>query len=136
MPNTVAEMNDLPIRAVGNSTTYLRDVAQVSEAFAPQTNIVRQDGRRGTLVSMLKSGDASTTSVVARVRQMLPSNRDHSFRRRLKIQPLADQSVFVTSAVSGVVREAIIAVDSAGTLAQTHIHDGGISASHSRQSST
>src|SRR6202049_4060028 len=108
MPNTVLEMNDLPIRVVGNSTTYLRDVAQVSDGFAPQTNIVRQDGRRGTLLSVLKSGNASTISVVARVRQMLPAIAT-TLPPALKIQPLADQSVFVTSAVSGVVREAIIA---------------------------
>src|SRR5882762_2123190 len=108
MPKTVAEMNDLPIRVVGNSTTCLRDVAQVSDGFAPQTNIVRQDGRRGTLLSVLKSGNASTISVVARVRQMLPAIAT-TLPPALKIQPLADQSVFVTSAVSGVVREAIIA---------------------------
>ncbi len=108
MPNTVPEMNDLPIRVVGNSTTYLRDVAQVSDGFAPQTNIVRQDGRRGTLLSVLKSGNASTISVVARVRQMLPAIAT-TLPPALKIQPLADQSVFVASAVSGVVREAIIA---------------------------
>src|ERR1700680_442853 len=108
MPNTVLEMNDLPIRVVGNSTTYLRDVAQVSDGFAPQTNIFRQDGRRGTLLSVLKSGNASTISVVARVRQMLPAIAT-TLPPALKIQPLADQSVFVTSAVNGVVREAVIA---------------------------
>src|SRR5258708_3931195 len=102
------QLNDLAIRVVGNSTTYLRDVAQVSDGFAPQTNIVRQDGHRGTLLSVLKSGNASTISVVARVRQMLPAIAT-TLPPALKIQPLADQSVFVASAVSGVVREAIIA---------------------------
>jgi len=108
MPATVPEMNDLPIRVVGNSTTYLRDVAQVSDGFAPQTNIVRQDGHRGTLLSVLKTGNASTISVVAKVRQMLPAIAT-TLPPALKIQPMADQSVFVSSAVSGVVREAIIA---------------------------
>src|SRR5216683_2613472 len=64
-PRTVAELNDLPIRVVGNSTIYIRDVAHVRDGFAPQTNVVRQDGRRGTLVTILKTGSASTLDVVA-----------------------------------------------------------------------
>src|SRR5260370_40381966 len=71
MPNTVPEMNDLPIRVGGNWTTYLRDVAQVSDGFAPQTNIVRQDGRRGTLLRVLKSGNAPTITVGPRARQRM-----------------------------------------------------------------
>jgi len=63
-PKTVAELNDLPIKQVGSSTIYLRDVAQVSDGFTPQTNIVRHDGLRGTLVSVMKTGDASTLDVV------------------------------------------------------------------------
>jgi multidrug efflux pump subunit AcrB len=59
-PKTVAELNDLPIKQVGNSTIYLRDVAQVSDGFAPQTNIVRHDGTRGVLMTVLKTGSAST----------------------------------------------------------------------------
>src|SRR5439155_1235705 len=62
-PRTVAELNDLPIKVVGNSTIYLRDVAQVRDGFAPQTNVVRRDGRRGTLVTILKTGTASTLDV-------------------------------------------------------------------------
>src|SRR3989442_9015574 len=64
-PRTVAELNDLPVKAVGNSTIYLRDVAHVRDGFAPQTNVVRRDGRRGTLVTILKTGTASTLDVVA-----------------------------------------------------------------------
>ena len=63
---TVPELNDLPVKVVGNSTIYLRDVANVRDAFAPQTNIVRQDGHRGALVSVLKAGNASTIDVVSR----------------------------------------------------------------------
>ena len=63
-PRTVAELNDLPLKQVGNSTVYLRDVANVRDGFAPQTNIVRQDGRRGVLLSILKAGTASTIDVV------------------------------------------------------------------------
>src|SRR2546428_9978191 len=71
-PRTVAELNDLPIKQVGNSTIYLRDVAQVSQGFAPQTNIVRHDGSRGTLLTILKTGSASTLDVVQGIRNLLP----------------------------------------------------------------
>src|SRR5579864_3872454 len=70
-PKTVPELNDLPIKVVGNSTIYLRDVANVRDAFAPQTNIVRQDGRRGALVSVLKAGNGSTIDVVKGIRALL-----------------------------------------------------------------
>src|SRR5271156_2814584 len=69
---TVQELNDLPIKTVGSSTVYLRDVATVSDGFAPQTNIVRQDGSRGVLVTVLKAGDASTIDVVKGGRHILP----------------------------------------------------------------
>jgi len=107
-PRTVAELNDLPIKTVQNATIYLRDVAQASDGFAPQTNIVRQDGRRSTLVTVLKAGNASTIDVVNGIRSLLP-RVEQTLPPNLKIQPLADQSVFVRAAVNGVVREAIIA---------------------------
>ena len=105
---TVPELNDLPIKVVGNSTIYLRDVANVRDAFAPQTNIVRQDGRRGALVSVLKAGNASTLDVVKGIRGLLPRVAQ-TLPPELKILPLADQSVFVRGAVNGVIREAVIA---------------------------
>jgi len=105
---TVPELNDIPIRVVGNSTIYLRDVANVRDGFAPQTNIARQDGNRGVLVSILKAGNASTLDVVKGVRTLLPRVAQ-TLPPELKIRPLADQSVFVRSAVSGVIREAVIA---------------------------
>jgi multidrug efflux pump subunit AcrB len=107
-PRTVAELNDLPIKVVGNSTMYLRDVANVRDGFAPQTNVVRRDGRRGTLVTILKTGTASTLDVVAGVRALLPRVIP-TLPPELSIQPLADQSIFVRAAVSGVIREAVIA---------------------------
>src|SRR5881296_1800220 len=107
-PRTVAELNDLPVKVVGNSTIYLRDVAHVRDGFAPQTNVVRQDGRRGTLVTILKTGSASTLDVVRGIRNLLPRVIP-TLPPELKIQPLADQSVFVRAAVSGVIREAVIA---------------------------
>src|SRR5712692_4949530 len=107
-PRTVAELNDLPIRVVGNSTIYIRDVAHVRDGFSPQTNVVRQDGRRGTLVTVLKTGAASTVDVVQGIRNLLPRVIP-TLPPALRIQPLADQSVFVKAAVSGVIREAVIA---------------------------
>src|ERR1700757_2790385 len=105
---TVPELNDLPVKVVGNSTIYLRDVANVRDAFAPQTNIVRQDGRRGALVSVLKAGNASTIDVVSGIRGLLPRIAQ-TLPPELKILPLADQSVFVRGSVNGVIREAVIA---------------------------
>jgi CzcA family heavy metal efflux pump len=107
-PRTVAELNNLPIKQVGNSTIYLRDVATVSDGFTPQTNIVRQDGQRGVLVSIFKAGTASTIDVVKGIRNALPRIAQ-TVPPQLKMTPLADQSIFVSAAVSGVVREAVIA---------------------------
>jgi CzcA family heavy metal efflux pump len=107
-PRTVAELNDLPVKQVGSTTVYLRDVANVRDGFAPQTNIVRQDGHRGVLLSILKAGTASTISVVQGIRDLLP-RVSQTLPPELKIQPLADQSIFVKGAVSGVIREALIA---------------------------
>ena len=107
-PRTVAELNDLPVKVANGATIYLRDVAQVSDGFAPQTNVVRQDGKRSALVTVLKAGNASTIDVVNGVRKLLPRVQT-TLPPELKIQPLADQSIFVRAAVSGVIREAIIA---------------------------
>ncbi len=107
-PRTVETLNDLPIRQVGGTTIYMHDVATVSNGFAVQTNIVRQDGRRGVLITIIKSGTASTLDVVKGVRAMLPRIAT-IIPPELKITPLADQSVFVRGAVNGVIREAIIA---------------------------
>ena len=107
-PRTVAEFNNLPIKQVGDTTVYLRDVATASDGFALQTNVVRQDGHRGVLMSILKAGNASTLSVVSGVKTLLPRVAT-IVPPALKMTPLADQSIFVQSAVSGVIREAVIA---------------------------
>uniref|UniRef100_Q021K7 Acriflavin resistance protein n=1 Tax=Solibacter usitatus (strain Ellin6076) TaxID=234267 RepID=Q021K7_SOLUE len=107
-PKQVEEMNDLPIKQVGNSTIYIRDVAHVRDGFAPQTNIVRLDGQRGALVSILKTGKGSTLDIVSGARQLLPTIAS-TLPPDLKMQPLADQSIFVRASVEGVVREAVIA---------------------------
>src|SRR2546426_6759396 len=107
-PRTVAELNDLPIKQVGSSTIYLRDVAQVSDGFAPQTNIVRHDGMRGVLMTVLKTGSASTLAIVQGIRDLLPRVAT-TLPPELNIQPLADQAIFVRGAINGVIREAVIA---------------------------
>ncbi|MBK4737397.1 efflux RND transporter permease subunit [Noviherbaspirillum pedocola] len=107
-PASIAGLNDMPVRTVGGSTTYLREVAHVRDGFAPQTNIVRQDGQRGVLLSVLKNGGASTLSIVDGLRARLPSIAQ-GLPEDLKITPLFDQSLFVRSAISGVLHEALIA---------------------------
>jgi len=107
-PKTVEELNDLPIKALGNTTIYIRDVGHVRDGFSPQTNIVRRDGMRGSLLTIQKVGDVSTLEIVQRVRDLLP-RISAALPPALKIEPLADQSVFVRDAVNSVIREAIIA---------------------------
>jgi multidrug efflux pump subunit AcrB len=114
-PKTVGELNNLPVRMAANSVVYLRDVANVRDGFTPQTNIVRQDGRRGALVTILKSGNASTIDVVEGVRNILPRVAS-TLPPELKITPLADQSLFVRAAINSVVREAIIAACLTGAM--------------------
>ena len=114
-PKTVAELNDLPLKQIGSSTIYLRDVAQVSDGFTPQTNIVRHDGLRGTLTTIMKTGSASTLDVVQGILDMLPRVA-LTLPPALRMQPLADQAIFVRAAISGVIREALIAACLTGVM--------------------
>jgi CzcA family heavy metal efflux pump len=107
-PRTIAELNDLPVKTVNGSTIYMRDVAHVRDGFAPQTNIVRQDGVRGTLMSVYKIGSASTLTIVQAVKDIIPIAAQ-SLPRDITIKPLFDQSLFVRASINGVVREALIA---------------------------
>jgi multidrug efflux pump subunit AcrB len=107
-PMTLEGLNNLPIKQVGGSTIYLRDIATVADSSIPQTNIVRQDGKRGVLVTVLKSGSASTLDVVKGVKEILPRVAQ-TLPPALKMTPIADQSVFVRGSVIGVIREAVIA---------------------------
>ncbi len=107
-PNELAGLNDLPVRTVNGNTTYLRDVAWVRDGFQPQTNIVRQDGARGVLLSVLKNGGASTLDIVDNLRALLPKVTQ-LLPEDIKVTPLFDQSVFVKAAVKGVVLEALLA---------------------------
>src|SRR6202163_2991094 len=107
-PQTIAELNDLPVKSTNSSTLYLRDVAHVRDGFAPQTNIVRQDGVRGVLMSIFKLGGSSTLTVVNAVKAMVPLAAQ-SLPPELSIKALFDQSLFVRASIAGVVREGLIA---------------------------
>jgi multidrug efflux pump subunit AcrB len=107
-PRTIEELNNVPVKVVGNSTIYLKDVSHVANGSIPQTNIVLHNGRRGVLVTIIKAGNASTLSVVSGIRKLLP-RVELTLPPQLRIQPLADQSVFVRGAIEGVVREAVTA---------------------------
>jgi CzcA family heavy metal efflux pump len=107
-PRTITDLNDVPVKTVNGSTIYLRDVAHVRDGFAPQTNIVRQDGVRGTLMSVYKIGSASTLTIVSAVKGILPIAAQ-SLPKDITIKPLFDQSLFVRASINGVIREALIA---------------------------
>jgi multidrug efflux pump subunit AcrB len=107
-PLTIKELGDLPVRTLNGTTTYLRDVASVRDGFTPQTNIVRFDGKRATMLQVQKSGKASTLDIVAGQKQLVERLKS-TLPPGLNIQTLTDQSVFVTAAIQGVVKEAIIA---------------------------
>jgi multidrug efflux pump subunit AcrB len=107
-PDAISGLNDLPIRTANGATTYLKDVAYVRDGFQPQTNIVRQNGERGVLISVLKNGGASTLDIVDNLKSILPKAAQ-LLPSDMKIALLFDQSIFVKAAVKGVVTEAIIA---------------------------
>ncbi|KUZ76817.1 RND transporter [Burkholderia ubonensis] len=106
--DTIADISHIPLQTVNGATTYLGEVAAVRDGFSPQTNVVRQNGQRGVLVSILKSGDASTLKVVSDLKALLPKVAP-TLPEGLTITPLFDQSVFVDAAVQGVIHEALIA---------------------------
>ena len=107
-PRVIAELNDLPVKTVNGSTVYMRDVAHIRDGFAPQTNVVLANGRRGVLMSVYKTGSASTLSIVDRVKQTLKDYQP-SLPEGLNLTAFFDQSLFVRAAIQGVLREALIA---------------------------
>jgi multidrug efflux pump subunit AcrB len=107
-PLDLARLNDLPIRSRDGTVTYLRDVAFVHDGSPPQTNIVRVNGRRAVLMTILKTGTASTLSIVNTIKAKLPYVRE-LLPEGASITPTGDQSVFVRAAIRGVVVEAVIA---------------------------
>ncbi len=114
-PLTVPGIADLPLKAVNGTTLYLHDIGSVRNGFAPQTSIVRQNGSRGALLIVYKAGNASTLDIVKGIKDLLPIMAP-ALPKSLKITPLADQSIFVRAAISGVVREAIIAACLTGVM--------------------
>ena len=107
-PRTVAELNDLPITTRNGAVIYVRDVANVRDGYPPQTNMVRRDGRRGVLMSVLKTGSASTLDIIREIKARIPGVK-LQLPEGFKIDLVGDQSLFVRSAIAGVVREAVIA---------------------------
>jgi CzcA family heavy metal efflux pump len=107
-PKTIAELNDLPITTRNGSVIYVHDVAHVRDGYPPQTNIVRRDGQRGVLMSVLKTGSASTLDIIKTIKQRLPRIRAQ-LPEGFNVDLVGDQSLFVRAAISGVVREAVIA---------------------------
>ena len=107
-PRILDQMNALPVKVVNGATVYLRDVAQVHDGFNVQTSIVRTNGTRGALLTILRSGQASTLAVVNRVKAALPKILA-GLPPSLHVRQLFDQSLFVRAAIAGVVREAVMA---------------------------
>ncbi|HTT41170.1 MAG TPA: efflux RND transporter permease subunit [Burkholderiales bacterium] len=107
-PKSIQEMNELPIKTVQGSTIYLRDVAHVRDGFVPQQNVVRHDGQRAVLLTILKYGNASTLDIVDRVKAEIP-RMQAALPPALELQTALDQSLFVRAAVHGVMYEAILA---------------------------
>ncbi|MGP8033381.1 MAG: efflux RND transporter permease subunit [Steroidobacteraceae bacterium] len=107
-PRTIDELNNLPVTTRNGSVIYVRDVAHVRDGYPPQTNIVRRDGHRGVLMSVLKTGAASTLDIISSIKQRLPGIRA-ALPADFHIDLVGDQSLFVRAAIEGVVREAVIA---------------------------
>jgi multidrug efflux pump subunit AcrB len=107
-PDTVAALNDVPIKQVNGSMIYIRDVAHVRDGFAVQTNVVRKDGSPSALLTILKNGGASTLEIVNQIKALLPGMRAAA-PPGLEMTELFDQSIFVRAAISGVVKEGVIA---------------------------
>jgi len=114
-PRVIAELNDLPVKTVNGSTVYMRDVAHIRDGFAPQTNVVLANGQRGVLMSVYKTGSASTLSIVDRVKQTLNDYKP-SLPEGLNLTTFFDQSLFVRAAIQGVLREALIAAALTATM--------------------
>jgi CzcA family heavy metal efflux pump len=115
-PRIITELNDLPVKAAANgNVTYVRDVANVHDGASPQTNIVRVDGKRAALMSVLKTGSSSTLDIIDSIRTKLPDIQA-GMPDSLKVKAIGDQSLFVRAAVSGVIREGVIAAALTGLM--------------------
>jgi multidrug efflux pump subunit AcrB len=107
-PSIPDQFNNLPVKTVDGVSIYLREVAQVRDGAAVQSNIVRHDGRRGVLLTVLKNGNVSTIDIVSRIKAQLPRILS-SLPKEFQVRTLFDQSIFVKAAIQGVVKEAVVA---------------------------
>jgi Cation/multidrug efflux pump len=107
-PLQIDTLNDLPIKTENGALIRLADVGQVRDGSDPQQNVVRLDGVRSVLMSILKTGNASTIAIVDGVKQMMP-NLLQTVSSNVRVKEFGDQSLFVRAAISGVVREGVIA---------------------------
>jgi multidrug efflux pump subunit AcrB len=114
-PQEYQELGDLPVKMVNGTVVYMRDVAHVRDGSPPQTNIVHVDGTHAVLMTILKSGAASTLDIISHIKTLLPQIKN-SLPKSLALKAVGDQSVFVTSAVMGVLREGLIAAGLTGLL--------------------
>jgi multidrug efflux pump subunit AcrB len=114
-PSMISEFNNLPIKTVNGATIYMKDVATVHDGFVPQQNIVRTNGSPGVLLTVTRNGKASTLAIVNAVRNALPKVLA-TIPPELKVSVFGDQSLFVRSAIVGVVRETLIAAFLTGTV--------------------
>ncbi len=107
-PDTLAALNNLPIKTVNGATIYIKDVAYVSDGFSPQVNIARMDGQRGVILAIYKTGDTSTLDVVSQIYARLPVIKN-LLPPQTVLTPMFDQSIFVRAAIQGVLREGVVA---------------------------
>ena len=107
-PDTLAALNNLPIKTVNGATIYIKDVAYVSDGFSPQVNIARMDGQRGVILAIYKTGDTSTLDVVSQIYAKLPAIKN-LLPPQIVLTPMFDQSIFVRAAIQGVLREGVVA---------------------------
>ena len=114
-PTELDKLNDLPIRGRGQTVTYVRDVAHVRDGYAPQTSVSRVDGKRAVLMNILKTGNASTIDIIDGINKKLEPLKA-TLPKDLKVVSLSDQSIFVRAAISGVIREAVIAAALTGLM--------------------
>lgn len=114
-PLSAEELNNMPIKSTTERTLYIRDVAHVRDGFAPQTNIVRVNGERAVMMSIQKTGNASTLTIVERIKALIPKLKD-MLPAGVHLSLLADQSLFVTAAIHGVIIEGIIAAALTGLM--------------------
>jgi multidrug efflux pump subunit AcrB len=114
-PVDIAAFNDLPIKTVNGTVIYMRDVAYVHDGSPPQTNVVHVDGKNAVLLAVLKAGSVSTLAIISGIKQLLPSV-SQTLPQGLNLTAVGDQSVYVTSAVSSVIREGVIAATLTGMM--------------------